>query len=198
MVAAVSVRLHRRWPKCLAASAPWATSGCGMSRLAVCPRKSFWRRSIPLLQGRAREAGGQLPDLVGHRRPFREEWARRLGLKAGIPIPVGAFDAHWDAIGAGIREGDVVNVVGTSTCIMAIAREADLVPGVCGVVKGSIHPDHYGIEAGLSATGDIFEAIATRAGPPASPSCRKAWTRGAPVPPACCAPPGTTATAPCW
>lgn len=91
------------------------------------------------------------------------EWAAKLGLKAGIPVPVGAFDAHWDAIGAGIREGDVVNVVGTSTCIMAIAREATLIPGVCGVVKGSIHPDYAGIEAGLSATGDIFDAIARRA-----------------------------------
>jgi L-ribulokinase len=92
------------------------------------------------------------------------EWAVKLGLKAGIPIPVGAFDAHWDAIGAGIREGDVVNVVGTSTCIMAIAKRVGLIPGVCGVVKGSIHPGYYGIEAGLSATGDIFEAIARRAG----------------------------------
>ncbi len=91
------------------------------------------------------------------------EWAARLGLRAGIPIPVGAFDAHWDAIGAGVHEGDVVNVVGTSTCIMAIAREAKLVPGVCGVVQGSIHPQMAGIEAGLSATGDIFEAIARRA-----------------------------------
>lgn len=92
------------------------------------------------------------------------EWARKLGLKTGIPIPVGAFDAHWDAIGAGVREGDVVNVVGTSTCIMAIAKQVDLIPGVCGVVKGSIHPDYFGIEAGLSATGDIFDAVARRAG----------------------------------
>jgi L-ribulokinase len=76
---------------------------------------------------------------------------------------VGAFDAHWDAIGAGIREGDVVNVVGTSTCIMAIAKKATLIPGVCGVVQGSIHPEYAGIEAGLSATGDIFDAIARRA-----------------------------------
>jgi L-ribulokinase len=63
-----------------------------------------------------------------------------------------------------VREGDVVNVVGTSTCIMAIAKEVDLIPGVCGVVKGSIHPHCYGIEAGLSATGDIFDAVARRAG----------------------------------
>ena len=93
-----------------------------------------------------------------------EEWAVKLGLRAGIPIPVGAFDAHWDAVGSGIREGDVVNVVGTSTCIMAMAKNTGLIPGVCGVVRGSIHPEYFGIEAGLSATGDIFDAIARRAG----------------------------------
>ena len=58
----------------------------------------------------------------------------------------------------------MVNVIGTSTCIMAIARETKLIPGVCGVVRGSIHPGMAGIEAGLSATGDIFDAIARRAG----------------------------------
>jgi L-ribulokinase len=76
---------------------------------------------------------------------------------------VGAFDAHWDAIGSNIREGDAVNVVGTSTCIIAMAREAELVPGVCGVVPGSVYPGFTGIEAGLSATGDIFDSIARRA-----------------------------------
>ena len=99
--------------------------------------------------------------IAGHLSP---EWATKLGLRPGIPIPVGAFDAHWDAIGAGVRMGDVVNVVGTSTCIMAISDRATLIPGVCGVVPGSIHPRYTGIEAGLSATGDIFDAIARRAG----------------------------------
>ena len=99
--------------------------------------------------------------LAGHLSP---EWAQKLGLRAGIPIPVGAFDAHWDAIGAGCREGDVVNVVGTSTCIIAMEHKTTLVPGVCGVVPGSVHPGFTGVEAGLSATGDIFEAIARRAG----------------------------------
>jgi L-ribulokinase len=91
-------------------------------------------------------------------------WAERLGLKPGIPVPVGAFDAHWDAIGAGCRTDDIVNVVGTSTCIIGITPSVNLVPGVCGVVQGSVHPRRTGIEAGLSAVGDIFNAIATRAG----------------------------------
>jgi L-ribulokinase len=128
------------------------------------PSERFLVRVDPLLKGVRQKLAGRYATsdkLAGRLCP---EWARRLGLSAGIPVPVGAFDAHWDAIGAGVREGDVVNVVGTSTCIMAIAKHVDLIPGVCGVVKGSIHPDRYGIEAGLSATGDIFDAVAKRAG----------------------------------
>lgn len=92
------------------------------------------------------------------------EWARRLGLRPGIPMPVGALDAHWDAIGAGCRIGDVINVLGTSSCMMALSDDARPIPGVNGVVPGSIHPDRVGIEAGLAAVGDLFDAIARRAG----------------------------------
>jgi L-ribulokinase len=128
------------------------------------PSQEFLSRVDPLFDGvREKLAGEYLTSdhLAGHLSP---KWAAELGLRTGIPIPVGAFDAHWDALGAGCREGDVVNVVGTSTCIMAIANKTDLIPGVCGVVPGSVHPKLIGIEAGLSATGDIFDAIARRAG----------------------------------
>ncbi len=128
------------------------------------PPQSFLSKLDPLLDGvRDKLAGEYLTSdhLAGH---LSESWASQMGLRAGIPVPVGAFDAHWDALGAGCREGDVVNVVGTSTCIIAMARETELIPGVCGVVPGSVHPQYTGIEAGLSATGDIFDAIARRAG----------------------------------
>ncbi|HWR51703.1 MAG TPA: ribulokinase, partial [Bryobacteraceae bacterium] len=128
------------------------------------PPESFLNGVDPLLEGVPAKLAGQYATSDQIAGTLSPEWAEALQLRAGIPIPVGAFDAHWDAIGAGIREGDVVNVVGTSTCIMAIAKEVDLIPGVCGVVKGSIHPCYFGIEAGLSATGDIFDAIAKRAG----------------------------------
>jgi L-ribulokinase len=128
------------------------------------PPEEFLVAVDPLFAGMRAKLDGEFLDsehLAGHLSP---KWAERLGLRPGIPIPVGAFDAHWDAIGSHIREGDAVNVVGTSTCIIAMARQAELVPGVCGVVPGSVHPKYTGIEAGLSATGDIFEAIAKRAG----------------------------------
>jgi L-ribulokinase len=128
------------------------------------PPEDFLVAVDPLFAGVRAKIGGQFltsDHLAGHLSP---KWAQALGLQAGIPIPVGAFDAHWDAIGSNIREGDAVNVVGTSTCIIAIARDPQLVPGVCGVVPGSVHPAFTGIEAGLSAVGDIFDAIAKRAG----------------------------------
>ena len=127
------------------------------------PPESFLAKVDPLLAGVRAKLDGEYAtsnQLAGTLAP---QWAEKLGLRAGIPIPVGAFDAHWDAIGAGAREGDVVNVVGTSTCIIAYAPKAQLIPGVCGVVAGSVHPQFTGIEAGLSATGDIFGAIARRA-----------------------------------
>lgn len=128
------------------------------------PPESFFVAVDPLLAGVRDKLDGpyRTSDAIAGR--LCEEWATALGLPAGIPIPVGAFDAHWDAIGAGVAEGDVVNVIGTSTCMIAIARDVGLVPGVCGVVYGSVRPDYFGVEAGLSAVGDIFEAIAARAG----------------------------------
>lgn len=98
-------------------------------------------------------------------------WAKRLGLPAGIPIAVGAFDAHLGAVGAGIRPGTLVKIIGTSTCDMAIEpleRKLPDIPGLCGIVPESILPGYYGLEAGQSAVGDIFNwfvnQIAPRAG----------------------------------
>ncbi len=128
------------------------------------PAEEFLASVDPLLGGVREKLCGSYAtseQLAGH---LSAHWAAQLGLRPGIPIPVGAFDAHWDAIGAGCRTDDLVNVIGTSTCMIGITPLPNLVPGVCGVVQGSVHPRRTGIEAGLSAVGDIFQAIATRAG----------------------------------
>jgi L-ribulokinase len=129
------------------------------------PPEEFFVAVDPLLAG-VREKFANAPYHTSNRIAggLSAEWAAKLGLSAGIPIPVGAFDAHWDAIGAGVAEGDIVNVIGTATCVMAIAKDSGLVPGVCGVVPGSIHPGFMGIEAGLSACGYLFESLASRTG----------------------------------
>lgn len=160
-----------------------AATLCGIKRAEDVPRsicamghKWMWNASLgglppeeflvavdPLFAGVRAKLQGRYETSEKIAGRLSAEWAAKLGLKEGIPVPTGAFDAHWDAIGAGCKEGDVVNVVGTSTCIMAIMPGVSLIQGVCGVVPGSIHPSMTGVEAGLSATGDIFDAIAKRA-----------------------------------
>jgi len=88
-----------------------------------------------------------------------EQWARKLSLPVGIPVAMGAFDAHLGAVGAGIKEGVLVKIIGTSTCDMVVSPTSqDLpdIPGICGIVDGSILPGYFGLEAGQSAVGDIF------------------------------------------
>ncbi len=86
-------------------------------------------------------------------------WAKKLGLAEGIPVAAGAFDAHLGAVGAGIGKGTLVKIIGTSTCDMVVWPNTDDVPdipGICGIVDGSVLPGFWGLEAGQSAVGDIF------------------------------------------
>jgi L-ribulokinase len=86
------------------------------------------------------------------------DWAARLGLPAGIPVAIGEFDVHYGSIGCGIRVGTLVKVIGTSTCDCALVPPGRVpdIPGICGIVPGSIVPGFQAIEAGQSAVGDIF------------------------------------------
>ena len=87
------------------------------------------------------------------------KYAKKLGLPVGIAVAVGAFDAHLGAVGAGVGKGQMVKILGTSTCDCLVASNKTKlpdIPGVCGIVDGSILAGYYGIEAGQSAVGDIF------------------------------------------
>jgi L-ribulokinase len=112
--------------------------------------------ALGALRGRLYELAVPADRLAGRLCPA---WARKLGLPPGIAIAVGAFDAHMGAVGAGVREGTLVKILGTSTCdclVLPADRTLADIPGVCGIVNGSILPGCYGIEAGQSAVGDIF------------------------------------------
>lgn len=112
--------------------------------------------ALAQLRRRLRPTAATIEQTVGGLTP---QWARRTGLKAGTPVAVGAFDAHLGGVGAGIAPGTLVKIIGTSTCdMMVVPGSAQLpaIPGLCGIVKGSILPGYYGLEAGQSAVGDIF------------------------------------------
>lgn len=87
-------------------------------------------------------------------------WAEKLSLPQGIPIAIGKFDVHYGAIGCGVDTGTLIKVIGTSTCdcaVMPADHMLEDIPGICGMVNGSILPGYYGLEAGQSAVGDIFK-----------------------------------------
>ena len=166
----------------VAATLSGVTEGASLSR-SVCamghkwmwnaslggfPPEQFFSEVDPLLAGITERLQGRYATSDHIAGELCPQWADKLGVRPGIPIPVGAFDAHWDAIGAGARLHDLVNVIGTSTCMIGISDSEGLVPGLCGVVPGSVHPRYTGVEAGLSAAGDIFDAIARRASIPVS------------------------------
>ncbi len=123
------------------------------------PDKEFLARLDPKmaeLRSRLRTRAATIDQPAGRLTP---EWAKRTGLPEGLPVAIGAFDAHLGAVGSGIAPGTLVKIIGTSTCdMMVVPAEQALadIPGLCGIVPGSVLPNHYGLEAGQSAVGDIF------------------------------------------
>ncbi len=133
------------------------------------PSKEFLARLDPkLAELRDRLYDNALPPGIPAGNLCRE-WANALGLREGIVIAMGGFDAHYGAIGSGIETGTLVKIIGTSTCDCAVASVSGAgepggsppamvtIPGICGIVNGSILPGFLGIEAGQSAVGDILK-----------------------------------------
>jgi L-ribulokinase len=124
------------------------------------PSEEFLKRLDPLLSGLRNRLYTETftsDSVAGYLSP---EWAERLGLPVGIPVGVGAFDAHMGAVGGGIRPYFLSKVIGTSTCDILVAPKEEmgnkLIKGICGQVDGSVIPGMMGMEAGQSAFGDIY------------------------------------------
>ena len=106
-------------------------------QLGGLPPESFLEKVDPLSKGIRERLDGEYATSDQIAGTLSGTWAEKLGLKAGIPIPVGAFDAHWDAIGAGCRTDDIVNVVGTASCVIGITPSVNLVPAFAASCKAA-------------------------------------------------------------
>jgi L-ribulokinase len=83
--------------------------------------------------------------------------AAQLGLPEGIAVAVGNVDAHVTAPAArAVAPGQMVAIMGTSTCHVMSGAALHEVPGMCGVVDGGIIDGLWGYEAGQSGVGDLF------------------------------------------
>ncbi|WP_428386180.1 ribulokinase [Mucisphaera sp.] len=99
---------------------------------------------------------------------LKASFAERLRLRAELPVAIGALDAHHGAVGSGVKAGTMVKIIGTSTCDIMTASMSEAladIPGVCGIVPESVLPGAYGIEAGQSAVGDLFNWFVKHLGP---------------------------------
>ena len=110
---------------------------------------------------------GQLGARAGALTAQAAEWT---GLPEGIAVAVGNVDAHVTAPAArAIEPGQMLAVMGTSTCHIMNGDVLGEVPGMCGVVDGGVVPGLYGYEAGQSGVGDIFAWFVDNSVPPALP-----------------------------
>ena len=124
------------------------------------PPEEFLSGIDPLLSGwRAKlfERTETADKPVGHLCP---EWAEKLGLGVDVVVAGGAFDCHMGAVGAGVKPGSLVRVIGTSTCDVMVAPYEEIgdkcIKGICGQVDGSVIPGMVGLEAGQSSFGDVY------------------------------------------
>ena len=132
------------------------------------PDKNFLRKLDPKLadlRDRLQSRAYAIDKSVGG---LTDEWAKRTDLPAGIPVAVGAFDAHLGAVGAGVGPGTLVKIMGTSACdimVHSLRKPMEDIPGLCGIVPESVLPGYFGLEAGQSAVGDIFNWFLRLFGP---------------------------------
>ncbi|MGQ1787388.1 ribulokinase [Saccharicrinis sp. GN24d3] len=129
------------------------------------PKEDFWNDLDPRLNRIANTFGTKVESVETIIGTLSSEWAGKIGLPAGIPIAAGSIDAHVGAIGAGVQEGTMVKIIGTSTCdvmVQPLDKNMEYIQGVSGIAEESVLPGSWGIEGGQSAVGDLLNWYITK------------------------------------
>jgi L-ribulokinase len=121
------------------------------------PPRDFWQAldpRLPSLLDRLAPAPRPIGTRAGE---LTAAWADRTGLRAGTPVAVAAIDAHAAVPALGVRDpGQLVMIMGTSTCHLLVDSQRRPVRGISGVVADGILPGLFGYEAGQASVGDTF------------------------------------------
>ena len=132
----------------------WAADWNGL------PPDSFFSSLDPLLAGFTSRLYSQTYTADMAAGKLCRAWAEKLGLSEEVVVGIGAMDAHMGAVGGQVAPYYLSKVIGTSTCDILVAPLQEMkgkyVPGICGLVNGSVIPGMIGMEAGQSAFGDVY------------------------------------------
>jgi L-ribulokinase len=131
------------------------------------PSEEYLRELDPRFAGFVAKLALPLSPLGARAGDLTAQAARWTGLPEGIAVAVGNVDAHVTAPAArAVDPGQMLMIMGTSTCHVMNAEQLAEVPGMCGVVRDGIVPGLFGYEAGQTGVGDIFGWLVEHAVPP--------------------------------
>ncbi len=122
------------------------------------PSKDFFKKLDPRMENIIDEKiKGDIIDVGQKAGSLTPKWAEILGLSENTVVAAGNVDAHVSPPAAGLNKaGQMLMIMGTSTCDILLGDKETMVPGMCGVVKNGSVPGFYAYESGQSAVGDIF------------------------------------------
>lgn len=134
------------------------------------PSKDFFKALDPRLENVVEDklvVADKVMPIGAKAGEITEEMAKLTGLQAGTAVAVGNVDAHVALPAVGIKKaGQMLMIIGTSTCDVMLGDEIKMVPGMCGVVEDGILPGFPGYEAGQSCVGDHFDWFVSNMVPP--------------------------------
>lgn len=134
------------------------------------PSKDFFKALDPRLENVVEEKlvpADQIMAIGEKAGGLTDKMAAVTGLKPGTPVAVGNVDAHVALPAVGIKKaGQMLMIIGTSTCDIMLGDTVKMVPGMCGVVEDGVLPGFPGYEAGQSCVGDHFDWFVSNNVPP--------------------------------